>query len=438
MPMAPKVNSSTNGDKCRSRNGQGCLSIEDLLARIERLEQENDDLRAQIHCQHLNPVVSNPAREESVDHNLCDVVCDQKHFRAPEPPLRRRTENYSNGVRVKSRKPACNLTRSLVEIAQQDANSISDESLQQISFSLGKKKKNRYSALSSSMIKMMTAKIVDETHCSSPQNANGNTPMSGVSYELLSNDEPKETTETTTLQTAPEKDISATVNGVEGKESNQMQSIHLSTMKNNRRTLFQNCDLANQWRKRQTVMTTHPSTVVPIDEIKKNDVRSDDDDDAYPLESNTDHCSFDEFMLFSKDLHASIDQIDIREGRNRFLDPFTLVDIDCIDRYLPEICRDTLDPVEVVNFCCPEGIKARIVPRAAIDGAKRLGWTGRASYNYKILVVSDKWKFLLFRRFYCLLVCVLRYLNLYMTVYPWGRIDYKWCCHFSTRRNSVP
>ena len=47
------------------------------------------------------------------------------------------------------------------------------------------------------------------------------------------------------------------------------------------------------------------------------------------------------------------------------------------------------NPDAMSTFCFPKGVKLRILPRCAIDGAVRLGWLGEKSLRYQIHVVSD-------------------------------------------------
>ena len=81
----------------------------------------------------------------------------------------------------------------------------------------------------------------------------------------------------------------------------------------------------------------------------------------------------------------------IHEGP-RYLDSFFLDTADLLDEY-PQKDVDggndvDLDPMALSTFCFPDGLKVRVVPRAAMEGAKRLGWTGREADRSHLLVVS--------------------------------------------------
>ena len=81
----------------------------------------------------------------------------------------------------------------------------------------------------------------------------------------------------------------------------------------------------------------------------------------------------------------------IHEGA-RYLDSFFLDTADLLDDYPKKDVdggnESDLDSMALSTFCFPDGLKVRVVPRAAMEGAKRLGWTGRKADRSHLLVVS--------------------------------------------------
>lgn len=104
------------------------------------------------------------------------------------------------------------------------------------------------------------------------------------------------------------------------------------------------------------------------------------------------HATFRQFFLLTKSCQ-NINPIDIldKEQCNAgkyYIDPFIFKNADVADNFPSELPATALDPVELSAFCCPEGVKVRLIPRAAVTGAKRLGWIGQKSYQFKVLAVS--------------------------------------------------
>ena len=113
--------------------------------------------------------------------------------------------------------------------------------------------------------------------------------------------------------------------------------------------------------------------------------------------------SFDKFALLSvkSATLASPPPVELSSGADmdrfihegpRYLDSFFLDTADLLDEY-PKKDVDggneaDLDPMALSTFCFPDGLKVRVVPRAAMEGAKRLGWTGRKADRSHLLVVS--------------------------------------------------
>ena len=121
------------------------------------------------------------------------------------------------------------------------------------------------------------------------------------------------------------------------------------------------------------------------------------------MHKQNEHVSFDKFALLSvkaATLSApppgklssgtDVDRF-IHEGP-RYLDSFFLDTADILDEF-PKKTDDgdneaDIDPMAVSTFCFPDGLRVRVVPRAAMEGAKRLGWTGHKADRSHFLVVS--------------------------------------------------
>ena len=121
------------------------------------------------------------------------------------------------------------------------------------------------------------------------------------------------------------------------------------------------------------------------------------------MHKQNEHVSFDKFALLSvkaATLSApppgklssgtDVDRF-IHEGP-RYLDSFFLDTADILDEF-PKKTDDgdneaDIDPMALSTFCFPDGLRVRVVPRAAMEGAKRLGWTGHKADRSHFLVVS--------------------------------------------------
>ena len=133
--------------------------------------------------------------------------------------------------------------------------------------------------------------------------------------------------------------------------------------------------------------------------------------------------SFDKFALLSVKsatlaapppgaMHAGTDTDRFFHEGPRYLDSFFLDTADLLDEFPNKDAdgsseADLLDPMALSTFCFPDGLRVRIVPRAAMEGAKRLGWTGRKADRRHLLVVS----------FFCVV--------LFFTYHVYGLLDCK-------------
>jgi len=80
----------------------------------------------------------------------------------------------------------------------------------------------------------------------------------------------------------------------------------------------------------------------------------------------------------------------VGDNGTRNLDPFKINRIDVMDQF-STIARGDNDitPEALSAFCFDDGIKARLFPRTAIEGAHRLGWVGEQSDVYRSHVFTD-------------------------------------------------
>jgi len=74
---------------------------------------------------------------------------------------------------------------------------------------------------------------------------------------------------------------------------------------------------------------------------------------------------------------------------HRFLDPFVTKKFELIDQYASGISKTDIDAEALAAFCFPNGLRIRLVPRCAVEGAKRLGWLGENSDSYQIQGFTD-------------------------------------------------
>ena len=82
-------------------------------------------------------------------------------------------------------------------------------------------------------------------------------------------------------------------------------------------------------------------------------------------------------------------KFEARSFGHRFLDPFVTKKFELIDQYASDISKTGIDAEALAAFCFPNGIRIRLVPRCAIEGAKRLGWIGENSDSYQIQGFTD-------------------------------------------------
>jgi serine/threonine protein kinase/CRP-like cAMP-binding protein len=80
---------------------------------------------------------------------------------------------------------------------------------------------------------------------------------------------------------------------------------------------------------------------------------------------------------------------EVRSCGYRFLDPFITKKYELIDQYSKVSSKTDIDSDALAAFCFPNGLRIRLVPRCAIEGAKRLGWLGNNGDSYQLQGFTD-------------------------------------------------
>jgi hypothetical protein len=75
---------------------------------------------------------------------------------------------------------------------------------------------------------------------------------------------------------------------------------------------------------------------------------------------------------------------DLRACGYRYLDPFVTKKIDVLDRFPQGFSESDINTEALAAFCFPNGLKIRLIPRCAMEGAKRLGWFGVKGDTYQL------------------------------------------------------
>ena len=99
--------------------------------------------------------------------------------------------------------------------------------------------------------------------------------------------------------------------------------------------------------------------------------------------------SFQQFSLVSvsPSLLADEDPEFCDTGR-RFLDPFVTKRVDLIDRFPRTRSESDIEADALAMFCFPNGLRIRLIPRCAEEGARRLGWLGKKGDSFQLQGVS--------------------------------------------------
>lgn len=107
----------------------------------------------------------------------------------------------------------------------------------------------------------------------------------------------------------------------------------------------------------------------------------------------TNDVSFQQFSLLGINL-SSFEDVDICESGSTFLDPFVTKNISLLDQYPTSYDRSLIDSEALAAFCFSNGLSLRLVPKCAVEGAKRLGWLGSDGDHYQLQGVSRHWTIL--------------------------------------------
>jgi hypothetical protein len=95
---------------------------------------------------------------------------------------------------------------------------------------------------------------------------------------------------------------------------------------------------------------------------------------------------YDQFALLSLD-PTKVGEDDLSDNGSRFLDSFVLKTAHCIDSYPIQLKGEGFAPEDLSAFCCLDGVNVRLMPRAAVAGAKRVGTWFKD--DYKLLAFTD-------------------------------------------------
>jgi hypothetical protein len=81
---------------------------------------------------------------------------------------------------------------------------------------------------------------------------------------------------------------------------------------------------------------------------------------------------------------------DIIDSGCRFLDPLSTKNITMLDQFPTSYDSSVIDPEALAAFCFSNGLSLRLIPKCAVEGAKRLGWLGPSGDHYQLQGVSSK------------------------------------------------
>jgi len=133
-------------------------------------------------------------------------------------------------------------------------------------------------------------------------------------------------------------------------------------------------------------------------------------DDIYPSEKS--RYPFKEFTLLSvkpETLYdisykeSTTDGVDsfltkkINFNGMRYLDPISLKSVDVMEQFprktasTNKVSASSLAPEALAAFCFPDGVSVRLLPRCAVEGAKRLNWLGKDSDKYQLHAFTNEY-----------------------------------------------
>ncbi|KAL7554470.1 hypothetical protein ACHAWF_017925 [Thalassiosira exigua] len=100
--------------------------------------------------------------------------------------------------------------------------------------------------------------------------------------------------------------------------------------------------------------------------------------------------AFGQFSLLSVCTSSIIsEKSEVRDCGQRFLDPFVTKKIGLDDQFPTALSESDIDAQALAAFCFPNGLRIRLVPRAAEEGAKKLGWLGENGDSYQLQGFTD-------------------------------------------------
>lgn len=97
---------------------------------------------------------------------------------------------------------------------------------------------------------------------------------------------------------------------------------------------------------------------------------------------------YQQFSLLSISPSSLLNESDLYDHGDRFLDPFITKNVALINQFPSELTKSSIDADALAAFCFPNGLKIRLIPRCAAEGARRLGWLGESGDNYQLQGVS--------------------------------------------------
>jgi hypothetical protein len=97
--------------------------------------------------------------------------------------------------------------------------------------------------------------------------------------------------------------------------------------------------------------------------------------------------SFQQFTLLGIN-PLSFDESDIYDSGSSFLDPFSTKNITPLDQFPTTHDSSVIDSEALAAFCFSNGLRLRLIPKCALEGARRLGWIGPGSDHYQLQGVS--------------------------------------------------
>ena len=139
--------------------------------------------------------------------------------------------------------------------------------------------------------------------------------------------------------------------------------------------------------------------------------------------------SFQQFSLLGIN-PSSFVETDICESGSTFLDPFVTKNIILLDQFPTSYDSSVIDSEALAAFCFSNGLSLRLIPKCAVEGAKRLGWLGSDGDHYQLQGVS--YHFTLFCR--GLVAYLMRYSLNFDQVHRFCGLSQPWHRNYDLRR----